>query len=97
MDWQCVYWNERFIQYLNQYHGSISAQNTIKNILPGLTSGNLQAVVYDLTSLEIYIAYGYMTDDKSFELNAYERPFIYLDMNKVFAEKRPMVIEQISE
>jgi len=38
-----------------------------------------------------------MTDDKSFELNAYERPFIYLDMNKVFAEKRPMVIEQISE
>jgi len=61
--------------------------------LPGLTSGNLQAVVYDLTAMEIYISYGYMTDDKSFELNAYERPFIYLDMKKVFAEPKPTQVE----
>jgi len=39
--------------------------------------------------MEIYVAYGYMTDDKSFKLNAYERPYLYLDMNKVFAEKMP--------
>jgi len=59
--------------------------------LPGLTSGNLQSVIYDLTSLEIYVAYGYMTDDKSFKLNAYERPYLYFDMNKVFAEPKPQL------
>jgi len=49
----------------------------------------LQAVVYDLTSFEVYVAYGYMTDDKSFRLDAYARPFIYLDMKKVLAEPKP--------
>jgi len=45
--------------------------------------------VYDLTSMEIYVAYGYMTDDKKTKINAYERPFLYLDMKKVFAEPKP--------
>jgi len=39
--------------------------------------------------MEVYISYGYMTDDKSLMLNAYERPFLYLDMKKVFSEPRP--------
>jgi hypothetical protein len=34
---------------LNTYHGDITAELTIKNIIPSIDSGNLQAVVYDLT------------------------------------------------
>ena len=34
---------------LNKYHGQITAENTIRYIVPGLNSGNLQAVVYDLS------------------------------------------------
>lgn len=44
---------------LEKYHGNITAENTMEYILPGLNSGNLQAIVYDLSREWVYIAYGY--------------------------------------
>lgn len=59
---------------LNKYHDNITAENTMKYILPGLNSGNLQAVIYDLTYEWVYFAYGYQYDDlngKPVRINAY--------------------------
>jgi hypothetical protein len=35
---------------LTKYHGNISVETTKNFILPGLNSGNLQAVIYDLSN-----------------------------------------------
>ncbi len=43
---------------LTQDHGNITAELTIRKIVPGLNSGNLQVVVYDLTYEKVYFAYG---------------------------------------
>lgn len=52
--------------------------------MPGLTSGNLQAVVYDLTDNQLYFAYGYV-EESGAKTNAYDRPFIQLDLPSLFA------------
>lgn len=60
MDWLCPSFYERLHELLDKNHGQISAELTIKEILPGLNSGNLQAVVYDLSNEWVYVAYGYV-------------------------------------
>lgn len=58
----------------------------MSHIVPGLNSGDLQVVVYDLTYQKVYFAYGYINDQKQ-RIDAYKRPFIGLDLKKVFAHK----------
>ena len=53
--------------------------------MPGVKSGNLQAAIYDLANEWVYFAYGIVSDNKKV-LNAYERPFIGLNLAKLFAE-----------
>lgn len=50
----------------------------MSHILPGLKSGNLQAVVYDLAKEWIYISYG--TRKGSIEINAYSRQYVGLNL-----------------
>jgi len=45
-------------------------------------------VVYDLTEMNIYVAYGYKTDDNSFKLDAYDKSYVKLNMVQQFAETR---------
>lgn len=75
---------------LTKYHGNISAETTIRYILPGLNSGNLQAVIYDLSYDWVYFAYGYEYFDQKggrVRVDAYKRPFIGLNLKEVFALK----------
>jgi hypothetical protein len=54
---------------LEKYHGQITAENTIRYILPGLNSGNLQVAIYDLSNEWVYVSYGNIVDGK--KKNAY--------------------------
>lgn len=85
MDWLCPPFNQRFAEQLNTYYGNLSAENTIRNILPSIDSGNLQAVVYDLTDNFVYIAYGFIGSDGK-KRNAFDRAFIKLNMTEVFSD-----------
>lgn len=69
---------------LEKYHGNITAENTIRYILPGLNSGNLQAVVYDLSHDWVYFAYGYEDENKK-KTNAYLRPWIGINLKEAFS------------
>lgn len=86
MDWQCPSFNQRFSEQLNLYYGKLSAETTIQHILPSIDSGNLQAVVYDLTDNFVYIAYG-VVDSQQKKLNAFDRPFIRLNLTDIFLGK----------
>ncbi len=55
-------------------------------ILPGLNSGNLQAIIYDLSKEWVYIAYGH-ENSNGHKIDAYKRPYIGLNLKKLFAEK----------
>jgi hypothetical protein len=66
---------------LTKTHGKITAESAIRVIVPGLNSGNLQVVIYDLTYEKVYFAYGYI-DEKGQKIDAYKRPFIGLDLKQ---------------
>jgi hypothetical protein len=51
----------------------------MRYIVPGLNSGNLQAVVYDLNNEWAYVAYGYIDENKK-KINAFNRPYIGLNL-----------------
>jgi len=59
MDWNCPNWDIRFSELLTEYYGKIDGDLMVKEIVPGLTSGNLQIIVYDLARDSVYISYGY--------------------------------------
>jgi len=84
MDWLCPSFNQRLAEQLNTYYGRLSAETTIRHVLPSIDSGNLQAVVYDLTENTVYVAYGFV-DAQNKKLDAFDRPFIRLNMTQVFA------------
>ena len=86
MDWLCPPYHERLHELLTTYYGKITAELTIKKIIPGLNSGNLQIAIYDLTKEKVYFSYGTITEDHK-KINAYERPFIGLDLKKMFGHK----------
>ena len=86
MDWLCPPYHERLSELLTSYHGNITAENTMKYILPGLGSGNLQAVVYDLSREWVYFAFGYQNSEGHL-IEAYKRPYIGLNLKEIFAEK----------
>jgi len=67
-------------------HGQITGELAARVIVPGLNSGNLQVVVYDLTYEKVFIAYGHVNDDKK-KVDAYLRPYISLDLKQLFAHK----------
>ena len=58
----------------------------MRKLTPGLNSGNLQVVVYDLTYDKVYFAYGYVNDQNK-RVFAYMRPFIELDLKQQFNHK----------
>jgi hypothetical protein len=69
---------------LDEYYSRVTVENTISHILPGLRSGNLQAVVYDLANEWVYFSYGTKVGNKA--INAFERPYIALNLKKLFSE-----------
>ena len=41
MDWLCPSYSSRLGDLLKDYHGKIDAINSVREIIPGLTSGDL--------------------------------------------------------
>lgn len=90
MDWLCPPFHERLHDMLTEYHGNITAENTMEFILPGLNSGNLQAVIYDLSKEWVYFAYGYQYFNEKGErvrIDAYKRPYIGINLKEAFSVK----------
>lgn len=86
MDWNCPAYNQKLAEQLDLYHGHINEVNTIHDILPTLQSGDLHAVVYDLTAGKAHISFMRKSyADDSEPQWAYERQFTRLDMDSLLA------------
>jgi len=64
---------------ISDSHGQITAEVAVRKIVPGLNSGNLQVVVYDLSYERVYFAFGHVTPENK-RIDAYLRPFIMMDL-----------------
>lgn len=92
MDWLCPGYTGPLGDQLQKYHGSISEVNTIQNILPTVQTGDLHAVVYDLTEQLMHVSFCRRgSADPSEPHYAYERQFTRLNMKDIFAQQAPVV------
>lgn len=87
MSWDVPRYDGPLHDKLMQHYGRINAENTITDILPSVGTGNLQAVVYDLTAMKLWIANA-RADDETGPLPAYQRQYLKFDMNEVFKQAR---------
>ncbi len=72
MDWWIPGYNEALAKQLIEYHGNITAENTIQYILPRVQTGDLHVAVYDLPKGLLYVANA-RADSETGPRNAYQR------------------------
>ncbi|XP_061188063.1 prolyl 4-hydroxylase subunit alpha-2-like [Saccostrea echinata] len=56
MDWDCPAFNEVLGNQLQKYHGNITVENTIRDVVSIVQSGDLQVAIYDLTKNLAYLS-----------------------------------------
>jgi hypothetical protein len=89
MDWGCPNYDQVFSDLLHTWYGNITAYNTIRNILPILQTGSTHAAVYDLTNMNIWVAFAQQPGVTDGLVDAYTRTFQQLDGQALFAEAPP--------
>jgi hypothetical protein len=92
MDWVCPNDNSMLSHQLQAYHGNITAENTVRNILSYVQTGNLHIAIYDHSNMFMHVATA-RGDGESGPLNAFSRQFLRLNMTAVFNEPRPTAKE----
>lgn len=83
MSWNVPKYDQRLHDQLKKHYGQLNGEITITEILPAVKTGNLQAVVYDLTDMRIWVANA-RADHEGGPLEAYNRQFIQFDMASLF-------------
>jgi len=88
MDWLCPGFTQVLGEQLQRYHGSLTPERMIKNILPTVQTGNLHIAVYDLTNMDMYVSFAkesYRSPEEP--LYAYQRGFFKLSGDLLFNNK----------
>lgn len=77
-----------FSQQLQKYsmNANITALNTIRGVVSISKTGDLHIAVYDHDNMKMYVANAKSTTESG-PLPAYNRQFVYFDMNALFNEK----------
>lgn len=57
MDWLCPGYSQVLANQLKHYHGNLTAEITIRDIVSIVQTGDLHIAVYDLTQQIVYMAY----------------------------------------
>lgn len=90
MDWLCPGYTQKLAEQLTKYHGQITEETVVRNILPTVQSGDLHIAVYDLTDNNMHLSFcRKSTADESEPHYAYERQFTRLHMTEIFAQQPP--------
>eukprot|EP01138_Halocafeteria_seosinensis_P011254 gb/GECG01011496.1/.p1 GENE.gb/GECG01011496.1/~~gb/GECG01011496.1/.p1 ORF type:complete len:448 (+),score=37.37 gb/GECG01011496.1/:1-1344(+) len=67
---------------MDQYYGSISAENTIRYITAGEQTGDMHIAIYDFENKYLYVSSASVACKNCTVTPAYDRPFSRLDMSK---------------
>lgn len=88
MSWNVPAFDKPLHDMLKKNYGSLNGEVVIREILPTVRTGNLQVAIYDLTDMLVWTANARADGEKG-PLQAYERQFVKLDMNKLFSREKP--------
>lgn len=92
MDWLCPAYNLALQNQLKKWHGNITVENTVRDIVSIVQTGNLHAAVYDLTTQEMSVSFCKKSTDKSdAPMYSYDRQFTTLNLDTLFSEPAPTV------
>ena len=72
MDWLCPGYNSVLAKQLTTLHGNLTAENTIRDVVPIVQTGDLHIAVYDLPKEILYVANA-KADDETGPPMAYDR------------------------
>lgn len=90
MSWDVPKYDQRLHDMLVRNYGKLTPEITIREILPTVKTGSLQVAVYDLTNSVVWTANAAaVSAGEPPPLKAHDRPYIRLDMRKLFAVPRP--------
>lgn len=84
MDWLCPGFNQVLHDQLAKYYGAITPQLAIQYVQPIVQTGNLHVYVADLVNMQMWVANA-APDGVSGPAMAYERPYLHVDLNALFA------------
>jgi len=91
MDWVCPAYNLVLSEQLKKYYGKINPEIAIKYTTSVEKSGDNHLAFYDLTNLEMYVAFAAQKFVKG-NLPAYDRQFTKFDVKQLFKESKPTLI-----
>lgn len=89
MDWLCPGYSQRLSELLIEYHGVLTPEIAMSDVVARTQTGNLHVAVYDLSEEQMYVSFAANSSNTSPKQNAYERAYTQLDMAAVFAEPAP--------
>jgi len=89
MDWICPGYNQAMHDQLAKHHGSLTVIDAIRDVMSVVQTGNLHIYVADLVSMTMYTAHARKMT-ASGNNNAYDRSYIKLDLNSIFATQYNM-------
>ena len=84
MDWNCPNYDIVLSQQLQKYYGNINYNNTLRNIVPITSTGDVHIAIYDYQERNLYFAFHAKSDQNTALKNAYKRPYLRYDLNKLF-------------
>merc|ERR1739848_348656 len=88
MDWFCPPYHQQMHDRIEANWGEITAENTMRDIIPRTNTGNMHVTVYDYNNWDMYVAFARQDknkDDEGLErLNAWERSYTRLPMEEIF-------------
>lgn len=94
MDWLCPAYSAALRRQLAATRGRLTAPLAASHVVPVVQTGDLHVALYDLTpgSLSMLVANAAAPDEAGPPM-AYDRPFVRLDMERLFAEA-PRAVER---
>jgi hypothetical protein len=96
MSWNVPAYDGPLHDMLVKHHGELTGELTVREILPTVGTGSLQVAVYDLTDMTVWTANA-RGDGEQGPLNAYQRPFVKLDMKALFNETEPVLKQKTAD
>jgi len=100
MDWFCPPFHQQMHDRIVANWGNITAENTMRDIIPRTNTGNMHIAVYDYNNWDMYVAFARQNkykDNDDERLNAWERSYTRLPMEEIFMEKSPKPEETPTE
>ena len=75
---------------LHANYGKLDALSVIK-MVGTVKTGNLQAVVYDFSNMQIYVANAKSANETG-PVNAFDRQFVLLPVGELFQHPKPFML-----